>query len=111
MWLCQFLIESGFPPSQPTPLYEDNKSAIHIVNNGKDKGRTKHMDIRYYYVRELVQSNHITVLYKPTTSMVADVFTKPLDFKQFLLLRNSHHILMNLIFILNLHHSIKTNCS
>jgi hypothetical protein len=69
----------ALPPSQPTPLYEDNKSAIHIVNNGNDKGRTKHMDILNHYVRELVQTNHITVIYKPQTSMVTDMLTKPLD--------------------------------
>jgi len=37
IWLRQFLIGLGYLPSQPTPLFEDNKSAIHIVNNGNDK--------------------------------------------------------------------------
>jgi len=55
MWLRQFLTELGYPPSTPTIIYEDNKSAINIIHNGNDKGRTKHMDIRYHYIRELVQ--------------------------------------------------------
>ena len=55
MWLRQFLLELGYPPSKPTILYEDNKSAIHIVHNGNDKCRTKHIDIRYDYVRDLVK--------------------------------------------------------
>jgi hypothetical protein len=83
MWLRQLLSELGFPPKSPTILYEDNKSAIHIVNNGNDKGRTKHMDIRYHLVRDLVKDNIISVTYKPTEDMVADIITKPLDVKPF----------------------------
>jgi len=76
MWLSQFLLELGYPP---TILYEDNKSAIHIVHNGNDKGRTKHMDIRYHYVRVLVQQHHILIIYRPTltTLLTADILTKP----------------------------------
>ena len=60
MWLRQFLSELGYPPSTPTVIYEDKKSAINIIQNGTDKGRTKHMDIRYHYIRELVISqSHI----------------------------------------------------
>jgi hypothetical protein len=88
MWLRQFLSELGYPPPTPTILYEDNKSAIHIVNNGNDKGRTKHMDVRYHYVRELVAEKAILVEYKPTTQMIADILTKPLDAKLFLNFRN-----------------------
>ena len=69
-------MELGHPPSQPTPLFEDNKSAIHIVKNWNDKGRTKHMDIHYHYVRELVHTNQIQVLYRPTTTMIAHILTK-----------------------------------
>ena len=89
MWLRQFLTELGYPPSHPTILYEDNKSAINIVNNGNDKGRTKHMDVRYHYVRDLFASSDISVLYLPTEVMVADILTKPLESKQFLFLRRS----------------------
>jgi len=87
MWFRQLLTELGFPPTSPTTLYEDNKSAIHIVNNGNDKGRTKHMDIRYHLVRDLVKNHHISVCYKPTEDMVADILTKPLDVKHFQYLR------------------------
>ena len=75
--------------TQPTILYEDNISAIHIVLNGNDKGRTKHMDVRYHYIRELVKEGAITVEYMPTLSMTADILTKPLNQKQFSKLRTS----------------------
>ena len=74
MWLRQLLCELGVIMTQPTILYEENKSAIHIALNGNDKGRTKHMDVRYHYIRELVKEGAITVEYMPTLSMTADIF-------------------------------------
>ena len=95
MWLRQFLSELGYPPSTPTIIYEDNNSAINIIQNGNDKGRTKHMDIRYQYIRELVQNRHISVTYRPSSQMTADILTKPLDSKLFLAHRTS--LLGNLV--------------
>jgi hypothetical protein len=84
MWLRQLLNELGYPPTTSTVLYEDNKSAIHIVQNGNDKGRTKHMDVRYHLLRDLVKDKIINIAYMPTESMTADILTKPLDPKLFL---------------------------
>ena len=95
MWSRQFLSELGYPPSTPTIIYEDNKSAINITQNGNDKGRTKHMDIRYYCIRELVQNRHISVTYRPSSQMTADILTKPLDSKLFLAHRTA--LLGNLV--------------
>jgi hypothetical protein len=83
LWLRQLLLELGFPPTQPTILYEDNKSAIHISENGNDKGRTKHMDVRYHLIRDLIKTQVITIKYMPTDSMIADILTKPVDKKTF----------------------------
>ena len=56
LWLRQLLLELGFSPTKPpTILYEYNKSAIHISENGNDNGRTKHMDVRYHLIRELIK--------------------------------------------------------
>ena len=95
MWLRQFLSDLGYSPLTPTVIYEDNKSAINIIQNGNDKGRTKHMDIRYHYIRELVQYRHITVTYRPSSQITADILTKPLDAKLFLDHRKS--LLGNLV--------------
>ena len=85
MWLRQFLSELGYPPSTPTIIYEDNKSAINIIQNGNDKGRTKHMDIRYHYIRELVQYlSHIS----PQFSNDRRYFNQTSGFKTFP--RSSH---------------------
>ena len=65
MWLRQFLSELGFSPSSPTIIYEDNKSAINIIHNSYDKGRTKPMDIRHHNLRELVKDHHLSFTYCP----------------------------------------------
>jgi len=62
MSLSQFLLEFGFPPSTPTIIYEDNKSAI--IHIGNDKGRTKHMDFSHHNIRELVKDQHLSLIVK-----------------------------------------------
>jgi hypothetical protein len=88
-WARQFLAELGFEQNSPAVLFEDNQSAISMVNNGNDHGRTKHIDIRYHYIRDLVKSGQIDVKYLDTDNMVADTLTKALDKKKFLKFRNN----------------------
>jgi hypothetical protein len=87
-WARQFLSDLGFPQTSPTLLYEDNLSTIHLVNNGNDKGKTKHMDVRYHYVKELVDTGKIILQHLSTTKMISDILTKPLVSGPFLLLRD-----------------------
>ena len=51
------------------------------MQNGNDKGRTKHMDVRYHLLRDLVANKTIHVDYRPTDHMTVDILTKPLDSK------------------------------
>ena len=44
---------------------------------GSPKNRTKHMDIRYFFVREHIKSGDIRLVYTPTKEMIADLLTKP----------------------------------
>lgn len=59
-------------------IMEDNQGAIAIAQNPVGHARTKHIDIRYHYVRECVQSGAVCLKYCPTNDMMADIFTKPL---------------------------------
>jgi hypothetical protein len=86
-WARQFLSDLGFPQLLPTTVYEDNLSTIHLVEHGNDKGKTKHMDVRYHYIRELVDNGSIKLEHKSTLLMIADILTKALPFLAFLRLR------------------------
>lgn len=61
-------------------VYNDNQSAqkLLLVKEYSHK-RTKHIDLRYHFVKDLVKQGFITVKYLPTEEMVADVLTKPLS--------------------------------
>lgn len=60
-------------------VYNDNQSAQKLLESRElCHKRTKHIDIRYHFVKDLVKNGLINVMYKPTDGMIADVLTKPL---------------------------------
>ncbi len=78
LWLSLFLKAQGVKV-EDTILYQDNKSAILLQKNGKSSStkRTRHMNIKYFYVKDQVDQGHIKIAYCPTDKMIADYFTKP----------------------------------
>ena len=64
--------------SDPVQFYEDNQSTIKIVSNPKDSSRIKHIDVKYFFVRELVKKGCIKIEYVSSTEQLADTFTKSL---------------------------------
>ena len=64
-------------------LYCDNMSAIHMSKNPVFHSRTKHIDIRHHYIRELVEKNIISLEHVDTLENRADILTKPLDVARF----------------------------
>ena len=83
VWLQRLMIDLNLPDDKPTSLYEDNQAAIAISKNPQFHGRTKHIDIKFHYVREQVESGTVNLLYCPTNDMLADIFTKPLSNEKF----------------------------
>jgi hypothetical protein len=57
----------------------DNQGAIALAKNPHLHERSRHIDISYYYVQDLVQKGRVIIDYIPTADMVADSFTKPLE--------------------------------
>jgi hypothetical protein len=60
-------------------LYQDNKSSITLEKNGKASSskRTKHINVRYFFFKDLVDRGKVTIAHCPTKEMWADVLTKP----------------------------------
>ena len=73
--------------SEPTILYEDNQAAICLSKNPQWHGRSKHIDIRYHFIREQVNNQNIELKYCPTNNMIADMLTKGLGKETFEKLR------------------------
>ena len=72
---------------RPVKIMEDNQGAIAIAKNPVAHGRTKHINIRFHYVRQAIEEGNIELEYCPTEVMIADIFTKPLSKQRFERLR------------------------
>ena len=74
---------------------QDNTSTIKLLNNGRESAgkRTRHLDTRLFYVKDLVANKEVEVVYCPTERMIADCNTKPLVGGKFKLFRD---VILNL---------------
>ena len=87
--LDRLLSELGFKPNDdPIKLSLDNRAAIDSSYNPENHSRTKHIDRRHYFIRELVEANQIVVPFVPSDANLADFFTKPLRPSKFFPLRD-----------------------
>jgi len=67
----------GFDQSGPSLLMQDNQATILVIKRGQEfRGRSKHIDVRYFYITELINSGVIKVVYVPTDEMIADALSK-----------------------------------
>ena len=83
-WIVQVLKDIGFPRYIGNDPYAakikgDNQGALALVKNPHLHERSKHIDIQYHHIRDLEARKRIAISYIPTTDMVADGMTKPLD--------------------------------
>ena len=77
IWLRRLLLhfEITIPSAM---LFCDSKPAIDLASNPAHHERSKHIDIDYHFIRELVQSNTLKFVHVKSQHQVADIFTKPL---------------------------------
>jgi hypothetical protein len=87
-WTKSFMAEQGY--DLETLIKEDNRSTMLLMKNGRLSSgkRTKHLDIRYFYVKDLIDRGIVRVDHCISDDMIADFFTKPLQGKRFQLFRD-----------------------
>ena len=81
-WLRGLVIELGVPQST-TVVYSDSQSAIHLTKNDVYHSKTKHISVKYHYVRDTVVPGEIVVKKVHTSENPADMLTKPLPITKF----------------------------
>lgn len=60
----------------PTPIYCNNQAAIALASNGKFQSCTKHIDLRYHFIRSHIKNGTFTLIYCPSEDNIADALTK-----------------------------------
>jgi hypothetical protein len=80
LWTRYFVEEQGYGV-KASILNQDNLSAILLENKGKASSgkRTKHINVRHFFIKDWIGSGEITAKHCPATEMLADHFTKPLQ--------------------------------
>lgn len=77
LWIKRLLKDFNESGVQANIL-EDNQSCLGMIKNNKFSHRSKHIDTRYHFVKNLLEKNLIQFQYCSTADMVADILTKPL---------------------------------
>nr|KYP63531.1 Copia protein [Cajanus cajan] len=87
LWLKKILSDLLLHQKNKTEIFVDNQAAIAIANNPVCHGKTKHFNIKLYFLREMQQSGEVNLVYCKTEDQLADIFTKSLPISKFELLR------------------------
>eukprot|EP00253_Pinus_taeda_P034774 PITA_34774 len=87
VWMRRMLRSLGQEQEKATVIFCDNSSAISLSKNSVFHKRTKHIDTRFHYIKELANNGEILPEHCRTQEQVADILTKPLDQKSFEFLR------------------------
>ncbi|KAI5313451.1 hypothetical protein L3X38_042627 [Prunus dulcis] len=88
LWMKQMLCDYDIVQGTLI-IFCDNQSAINISKNPVEHSRTKHIDIRHHFIRDLVADDLLALKYIPTDKQLADIFTKLLDNNRYEHLRQS----------------------
>ena len=89
VWLSDFMKYQGYPISREF-FYQDNMSAIQIEKNGNisSSERSRHINIGFFYIKDILKREGIEVKHYPKERMIVDLITKPLKGKLFKWLRD-----------------------
>eukprot|EP00253_Pinus_taeda_P016630 PITA_16630 len=78
IWLRKMLFGLFGQPLRPSVIYCDNQSCIKLTENPVFHDKSKHIEIKYHFIRDYVQKGAVKLEYIPTDEQVADIHTKAL---------------------------------
>jgi hypothetical protein len=87
VWLRRILQQLRHEPRKSTTIYCDNSSTIKLSKNPVLHGRSKHIDVRFHFLRELTKDKVVELIQCSSQEQVADIMTKPLKLDVFQKLR------------------------
>jgi len=87
IWLKRILDHLGVEGNEATEIFCDNSSTIQLSKNLVFHGRSKHIAVRFHFLRDLVNDQIITLKYRNTNEQVVDIMTKALKLDQYEKLR------------------------
>ena len=88
LWMKMLLHDYGIPQDIMC-VFCDNTSAINLSKNPVQYSKSKHIEIRYHFIRDLVEERVVCLEFIHTDNQKVDIFTKPLDGPQFESLRKT----------------------
>jgi hypothetical protein len=89
IWSRDFLLAQGYA-HRPALIFQDNQSTMVLANKERSTSeRTRHIHIRYFWVKDRIDSGEIELAYLPTNVMIADIRTMPLQGELFRTLRTA----------------------
>ncbi|KAG6469461.1 hypothetical protein ZIOFF_074178 [Zingiber officinale] len=87
IWLRKLLNDMSYIMEKETKVSVDNQAALAISKNPVFHGKTKHFNVKYYYLREVQQIGEVELIYCTTEDQLADIFTKSFHQSRFVWLR------------------------
>lgn len=93
VWARGLLKQLNVEQIQPTVLHCDNAAAEQLIKNPVYHRRTKHIDIKFHYIRQIVRDGLLEIRHVSSGEQLADMFTKPLTRDKF----ETNRTLINLV--------------
>ncbi|TXG72550.1 hypothetical protein EZV62_001129 [Acer yangbiense] len=87
LWMRRILEKLGHTQGDSNTIFCDNSSTIKLSKNPVMHGRSKHIDVRFHFLRDLTKEGAVELIHCGTQDQVADVMTKPLKLDLFLKMR------------------------
>lgn len=88
VWLRRLLLELQQKVAHPTTVFCDNQSAIAMTKNPVFHARSKHIELRHHFIREMVLKKEITMEFIHTQNQPADVLTKVVNFEKLMMFKD-----------------------